>query len=150
MSNLDPNPNAGHDPNWVNKQTKTTYLDHNCQNGCIERAKHKAIEYDRQRCEGAELLETTNFTSSTQKKGSDLQSVVTKDEGSTRFHSLEDDLPGRLYLAPPTTLLDRSGEVGVIEDGLGETELLIKSDGANEERECFCQADRIEGDLEVV
>ena len=129
---------------------KTTHFDHNCQDGCIECAKYKAVKYQRQGSQGAKLLETADSASSSQKKSSNLQSIVTKNEISASLHRLEDDLSRWLHLAPPAALLDRCSEVRVIEDSLGEMKLLVKADCADKEWKRLCQADEIEGNLKVV
>lgn len=80
----------------------------------------------------------------------DLESVIPEDSISHLIDSLEHNIPSKLHLATPPTLLNcGASDMRMGEYGARQTERLVEANGADQEGEGFNEANRVEGDVEI-
>ena len=128
----------------IGQRKQETYLEHDCQHGCVECREHDAIESQRDASQGAELAETADLAIGANKEDSNFQDVVTEDDIAFLVQSFEDDITSGLH----ATVLLGCESVRMSENFLCETKGFVEADGAYEEGKRFAERDRVQWDSE--
>src|SRR6266436_7550187 len=93
-------------PDWVYHVTKGSHLDHDAQNGDIERAKQDAIHCQTRSCQCTELLQPADFAVGPDDKDSHFQCVVPQYYIAYPVEGFQNKLSSRLHLAAPFSVFD--------------------------------------------
>lgn len=127
------------------KGKKETDLDHDSEDGSQKSAEEKTVHGENDGGEGTDLTETADAGIGTGEEDSDFEDIVADDGGIDFGKGLGDDSRSRFQVGAGD---GRDEDMGMGEDGAGESEGLVKANGADEKGQGFREGDRVDGDAE--
>lgn len=151
------------------RRERATNLDHDRQNRNVEREQEAAIGDDDESCELAELGHSSNSTERSNQQHDDLQREIPHDGRSDSFDGVDNDLTRWNRRSPLNSdllcwfmseLVRRSrfddgfppeddwSDLWGGEDGFGEGEGFVETDGDDEEGESLGETDGVDWDFE--
>ena len=135
---------------WEGPAINRAHLDHDSKNRGVKCAKHETIQSQSKNCKSAKFTETSNMTAGPHEENGDLEGVVPEDSISDLIDSFEYNVTSKLHLATPSTFLDCGAcYMRMSEHCARQTKWFVEANGADQEREGFNEANRVEGDVAV-
>jgi len=123
------------------KDEKETDLDHDSEDGSQKCTEEKTVYGENDGGESTDLTETADTRIGTGEEDSDFEDIVA-DDGRIDFGKrFSDDSWSRFQAGAGD---GRDDDMGMGEDGAGESERLVEADSADEKRQGFCEGDRID------